>query len=431
MTVSYPGSAALGAARLLLSPASVLSTSLAAGLAVQLTLVVSGILVARLLEVEDRGHLALLLLLPALVAQVAALGTPAALTYELARRPAAAGQLLSQIIPLLVTQFVFAGAGHAALVALFAPRASTELVQAAWFSLSATPLLLVQHYSLGILQAEAGSRRFHGYRLLPPLAGSAVALFALVNDIRALGQFVQLTIAALALTSVLLALAARNAVRQLGEGPNQQLPSRRSLLSFALRGFWGSSSPAESFRIDQLFVGVVLSATDLALYVIALSFTNLPRFLAQSIGNVAYPVVASRPRPSDMVNATWRYVRFAALICTSVVVVIEIFAGYLVPVFFGASYADAVPLTRLLLISSLCLSVRRVIGDGARGTGHPECASIAEIALWGSLIPSMIYLAPLWGVLGVGVAVVVSSLVSISAILAAFTLCARRKALAC
>ena len=64
-------------------------------------------------------------------------------------------------------------------------------------------------------------------------------------------------------------------------------------MSFGLRSLFGSSSPFETFRLDQLLVGLVLTPVALGYYVVALAFTNLTRFLGQSIGMVTYPRIAA------------------------------------------------------------------------------------------------------------------------------------------
>jgi O-antigen/teichoic acid export membrane protein len=59
-----------------------------AGVGVQLAVLASGIAAARILGVEDRGHLALLALFPMVLAQFGTLGVPLAVTLFVSRAPA-------------------------------------------------------------------------------------------------------------------------------------------------------------------------------------------------------------------------------------------------------------------------------------------------------------------------------------------------------
>src|SRR3954449_12612528 len=61
------------------------SNSVATGLAGQLALVASGVILARSLGVDDRGRLAIVVLTTSVVGQLATMGVPTAITYVTAR----------------------------------------------------------------------------------------------------------------------------------------------------------------------------------------------------------------------------------------------------------------------------------------------------------------------------------------------------------
>ena len=71
--------------------------SVATGLAGQLMLVASGILVARALGVEGRGQLAVIVLVPSVLSQLGTLGVPLAVTYYVARDPDGGRRLLRSL----------------------------------------------------------------------------------------------------------------------------------------------------------------------------------------------------------------------------------------------------------------------------------------------------------------------------------------------
>src|SRR5829696_10111532 len=75
-----------------------LAGSLLAGGVGQAALVVSGVLVARALGPADRGYMALVLLVPALLALVGSLGLPLASTYFVARTPESARSIATKLI---------------------------------------------------------------------------------------------------------------------------------------------------------------------------------------------------------------------------------------------------------------------------------------------------------------------------------------------
>ncbi len=76
-------------------------------------------------------------------------------------------------------------------------------------------------------------------------------------------------------------------------GGSSPTPSRRRAFRYGVSAVLGSSSPAEILRLDQAIIALALSRYTLGLYVVAVAFTNLPRFISQSVGIVAFPRVAA------------------------------------------------------------------------------------------------------------------------------------------
>jgi len=108
----------------------------------------------------------------------------------------------------------------------------------------------------------------------------------------------------------------------------------------------------------------------------------------------------------------WRFFWLTAVVTVVTVVTLEVLMGKLVVFFFGHDFAGAVPIARILLVAALLMSCRRVLADGARGAGRPTLGSIGEVVSWIFLVPLMVLLAPLLGLEGVAIAVVVSAAVS-------------------
>ena len=169
-------------------------------------------------------------------------------------------------------------------------------------------------------------------------------------------------------------------------------------MDFGARGLLGSQSPLESFRPDQLIVGLALPAIDLGLYVAALAFTSLPRLVAQSVGMVVYPRVAARDSRSDQWRAVVRASMRTAFLVALITAPLMIFMSPLVLFFFGDDFEAAVPLARVLLLASVAHGVRRVVSEGARGAGAPGAGSIAELLSLAVYLPAVLGLIAVDGV---------------------------------
>jgi O-antigen/teichoic acid export membrane protein len=392
--------------------------SLATAVAAQVLLVASGVLVARLLGPTDRGHLAFLLLVPVIIVKLGGLGIPLAVTYEAARTPAAAPAMLAGLRRVIALQCAAMLLAHAVAVLLVIKGESTGLVVAGLLTLGLTPAMMVTEYALSMLQGLRLFGAFNTLRLLPVALYSlgVVAAFAVgVESLPAVAAVWSGATVAIALVT------ARYAVRAVRKAPGgEPMPPLRAMTAFGLRALLGSASPVETFRLDQAVIGLFLAPIALGYYVAALSFTNLPRFLAQSLGMVATPHVATR-NGRDAVREAWRFVGVALVMSAAVVAGLELVVGGLLPWLFGEEFEDAVPLARILLLSAFFLSLRRVITDAVRGLGRPTVGTVAELSSWIFLAPALVVAAP-GGVTDVAVAVMLSSAFSLLVLVVAVVL---------
>jgi O-antigen/teichoic acid export membrane protein len=222
--------------------------------------------------------------------------------------------------------------------------------------------------------------------------------------------------------SVAVLITARGVPR----GESSEAPSRGAMLRFGSKSVLGWASPVENFRLDQLVVGLFLSPVALGLYVAGLALTNLPRFIAQSVGIVAYPAVAAKATPIEARRTVWTFFWGTVAVSAVIVAAIWVLADWLVPLLFGAAFADAVGLTRILLISALLLSARRALTDGTRGAGYAGLGTIAELVSWVTLIPAVALLAASSGAEGVALALGLASAVSLATLAGGFLIGSRR-----
>jgi O-antigen/teichoic acid export membrane protein/O-antigen ligase len=388
---------------------SALTGSLIAAFASQLILVVSGIIAARILGPKDRGYLALLVLIPLILAQIGGMGLPPALTYYVASAPQHATAILKrlgwpvamQISAIVIAQLAidrFALAGEP-------PRVRTG----AAIAISYTVFLFTQQLLLSLIQGQKDFKSFNILRVLP----SGLYSVALVGLLAAHARSLLVVFSAATATSGIAAVitgacAVRGLRRSRPDREGAELPARAEIVRFGLKGFLGSVSPIENLRLDQASIALFLNPVALGLYVVAQSFTNLPRFVAQSIGMIAYPTVASDRDPVSARRRMWRYALLSAALCSAVVVALEAAATPLVHVLFGSAFAGAVTITRILLVGVVFLAVRRTLSDAARGAKRPGAGSLAEGASWIALVIGFVLLAPRMGAEGVAIALSVA-----------------------
>lgn len=369
--------------------------SVATGVAGQIALVVTGVIAARALGPTDRGYLALVLLIPGAVYQVGHLGLPTGVTYFVAKHPPSVGVILQRLRNMIVFQVCGLTAIHGLVLVLIVGDEPQRVRDAGMISLGLIAAGFTLEYVLAILQ---GCQAFTAFNLLrsAPSVLYAVGLLALyiVGDVSLVGVLL-VFVGINGLAATIGAVVAWQRLR--GPAANvevETVPSRSEIARFGLKGYLGATSPLEALRIDQLIVALFISPTALGLYVAALAFTNLPRFIGQSIGLVAYPRVASAVDPVTARRSVWRLTALCAGISSPIVLVLIITADDLIPLAFGQQFAGAVVPARILMLAGLLVGIRRVLSDGARGLGRPLLGTSAEISTWLTFLLLLLLLQP-------------------------------------
>lgn len=383
-------------------------------MAIQITLVITGPFLARLLGPAGRGDLAALMLWPVVLVQLGGLGIPAALTYFISSG-AALGETIKRALRFAAWQAVgLTGLQVLIVFAVFADR-GVEVRDAALLTIAAVPGLLAQEYGLAILQARSELTYFNVLRLLP-ITLFAVAVIVLFVTSAGLVAVVLSWVAATCLTGALtLSFALRRAART-SKPPEQQAdaPADRALLSFGLRGILSANSATDIVRPEQIALVLFLPSRALGIYVVGLAFTNLPYFFAKAIGLVAFPAVAREAEPAAARRVAWGYLWIIIGLAGVIVCLLLLTVSTLIPLFFGDEFRDSVDLAYILLCGAFFTAVRRVLAESMRGRGQPGAGTTAEAAAVVWLLAALAILVPTVGLTGVAIALASSQVASLA-----------------
>lgn len=382
--------------------------SIAASLGTQFALLISGVAGARMLGVLDRGRSALLLMLATVLPVIATLGMPLSVTYWIARNRALGRRLLRSIQRTVLVQTAAMVVVHAAILLVVFRDAPAEVQVAALASLLGAPAILLWIYALAVLQGNEQFKALNTCRMFFPPLNAALLLGFLIAGVHSLVVVTLVWVTLYGLSAVITAVAALRGLspEPTGSQETPEAPSIKTLSAFGLKSWLGSVTPLEGFQLDQAIVGLVISQAALGIYVVAVAFTNLPRFVAQSIGLVAYPDVARDKQGRGPRRAILAFTAMTLVLCGATVVVTEFALPFLVPRLFGKAFAPAVGVARILLISALLFGLRRVLSECARGAGRPLLGSIAELVSLALLAPCVLLFSGA-GARGVAMALVV------------------------
>ena len=395
--------------------------SIVVSLLTQLALLLSGVAGARILGVLDRGRSALLLLFATVLPLLGTLGLPLSVTYWLAREPGLGWRLVAALRRLVFRQTAALLLVHAGVLLIVFRNASVHVQVAAAVSLLGTPSIVLYLYALGVLQGTRDFKALNLSRLIFPPLNAAVLIAMLVAGVGGLWLVTIVWVALYSLSAIVAAVAARRSLNRLARSdhPPGSLPATGEMTRFGAKALLGSMSPLTGFQLDQAIVGLFISQAALGIYVVAVAFTNLPRFVAQSIGLVAYPHVAAGEGGRGRTAAIIKFTGLTLLLCGGAVAGTELLLGFLVPHLFGHAFASAVGVGRILLIGSLLFCLTRTLSDCARGAGRPGLGTVAEIVSLATMFPFVALLAGS-GVKGVATAVVLAAGCGVASILVGF-----------
>jgi len=385
--------------------------------ALQLMVIVSGVLIARGLGPEDRGHLALLVVVSTVCAALGTMGLPLAATYYIAHDQRHARRITSSLLRMGVFLGLAALAVQVAVLTALVVDEPRRVKVAAVISLLLVPGIVAFAFGIAILQGQQRFGAFNFLRVLPT-ASYVVGVFVVFMVHSADLDHVMAIWSGAYFLGGFLALGVALRGLPLAAPADEPVPSRSRMTAFGLKSLFGSLSPVDALRLDQIVVGLFLAPAALGLYVVAQAFTNLPRVIAASIGMVGYPQVAAQHDRAAARRTMWRYFFLGSALSALAVGGLEVLAGKLVPLFFGSEFSEATSIARILILGTFFVAARRVLTDGVNGLGHPGLGTLAEVASWVLLVPSLAILLPRFGVDGVALALTFSWAVSLLLLLA-------------
>ena len=234
--------------------------------AIQIANIATGVLAARLLLPDGRGELALLILWPALIADIGALGVNTAVAYYSARKEfspervfAAAAAIVAVLSPLLMAAFVLL------MPSLFAGH-RPELMNVGWVFIAFIPIHLFLHCLISQFQ---GAHEFTIFNILRAKQHYLYLGFILLFVWRfgatpAAFGYAYIAANAAALAGGLV-LAWRH--RWLSLVPDRAVI--RELLFYGVRFHVSVLLAIANRRLDLVIVTLVLPPAELGLYVVA------------------------------------------------------------------------------------------------------------------------------------------------------------------
>jgi len=363
----------------------------------------ASVIVARWLGPEGLGSLAVLNTTIVLTLAVGSLGLTSANTYFIAKDR-------KTLAPVWANAIVFALCGGSlvaiAVVALakIAPAlfggVSLDLIVIAVLSI---PFQFLLSLGLNVLLAMDRIRQLNFMDAMAPalaLFNAIAVLLLLRSNLKVLVSFN--TAATVVLSAVMLWVIGRLVSRQkerMRFHPDGEL--FKGALTYGLKFFIPLVAAILIFRVDLLIVNHFRGAAEAGVYAVASQVANLLTMLPGVIAMLLFPRVASYqdPRGEFAIQVT-RHVSFVMLIMCVMVAA----GSFLLPLIYGARFADAT-IQLLILLPGVCLiGIESVLVQHFTGTGLPVAIPVFWLITLAVSIGFNLALVPVFGARGAAVA---------------------------
>lgn len=365
------GTSALAAANLLVAAASF----------------VSGPLQARALGPAGRGELAAIVAPLAMVAFITTFGQPEYATREVARGRSMA-RVIGSVYP---SVFLLSTIGGVALW-LLAPELADGRDAVTHYLRIGSVLLPAGALTALMTGAAAGASRF-GLVGLAQVSG-AVSYSLTVGVLYLLGELTLRTAAvAFIATGTLPLLLFLIALRP--GAPRFSREIQRAGFGFGSRAWLGAVAITLNSVLDQVLMAGLTTSRQLGLYVVAVTFSALPRMFVSPLASAILPRVSGGD--SAVVARACRVSIAASLLAGLGLAGAAYFA---IPLLFGSDFSDAYQMTVVMLFAQVLSLTSGLLGYSLRTGGRPGVVSVAEVAALVVTVPGIILVVPDAGGLG-------------------------------
>lgn len=377
---------------------SVLTTA-ATNAALAVIALATGVLAARLLGPQGRGHLAAAQAVGTLVAGIGALSLGEAQVFFVGRR------IRPPMIVLRTASLVAMGSSVAVVGVAWVMMPTLLAGQpdavdpARAYSLLGLSLVLLG-FPISLIRALQRYGLWNALRLLAPLSWlAALVLFTMTRNI----AVVPLVVTFIALQMLFVPLVWFLARRQDRTSGGVDLTLVKPMLRYGAPLFMASLPQTLNLRFDQILIANVEAAGQLGLYAVSVSWAGLGLPLMGAIGSVLFPRLAAM-EPAEAQATLARSSRAGALIALIIGVVSALSAPTLVPWLFGRSFEVPLLLPLVLAAATSVLGLNGIIEEGLRGLGEPRSLLFGELAGLAVTGLLLFVLVPRMGISGAAVA---------------------------
>jgi antigen flippase len=377
----------------------------------------TGILTARLLAPAGRGELAAINLVPTLLGYLLTFGVPTAVLYNLRRSPQDSPRLIGAAFVLTAVFGLAAVAAGYVIMPYTLHQYSEHTVAVARIFLLTAPISIATYVCTNAFDSAGNFWYGNGTKFLSPLI-TLICLCAFWAS----GRLDVLTAAvSYALPSLPVGIKMvldtkrhyRPVFLTLTAGPFKQL------LSYGLRSYGVDLLRTIGSQVDQVLVIAFLTPAAMGLYAVALAVSRILQIFQSSVVRVLLPHIAARST-AEVVPAVGRATRITAALTAPLSAGLIVLAPWLLHLTYGGKFEAAEGVLRILALEALFAGATWILAQAFLALGKPATVTALQAIGLALSVPLMLVLIPRFGLLGAGMALMLSTVVRLVLVILSF-----------
>lgn len=377
----------------------------------------TGIITARALGPGGRGEQAILQMWPQIFGLAFTLGIPLAMIYNLKRYPERAAQFFTTALLVGTVMGFVATLAGVVFLPFWLTQYSPEVVRSAQWIMLLAPTALLFTILNDVARAREEFTVYNmGQFLRPALTLLALIALVLSDHLTPLTAALSYVVTFVPLCLWMLIRLCRVYTLTLrGFGA-----SFYSLLSYGIRSYgiylFGYLVAGQ---LDRVLVVGLLDRVEMGLYVAALALSRTLLIFPNAVSRVILPKATSRPL-EETVALIGRGTRVSTTISALAASLLAILGPWMLTLVYGQGFQGAVPVFRFLLADTVLYGATLILSQAFTAHNKPGVVSIVQGLGVGLVIPLLLVLVPRYGLLGAGLAVLISTTVRLVLALACF-----------
>jgi len=311
---------------------------------------ITGMITARVLGPAGRGDLAAIVLCAEMLAFTMTFGIPAALLYNMKRKPEEAAKLyISALMMTGVCSIAALGIGFT-IIPYWLHSYSSEIIAYAQMAVLVTPVILITFIHKSMFRARNEFHIFNRLRMLLPLVTILMLITLFIGD-----WMTPLT-AAMSYLLPYCPFVIWNMVRfvrmyklKWNNAFNNLKDSILSLYHYGMRAYGVDFLGNIALYIDRVIVVGMLSPAHFGIYVVAVSLSRMVNIFQHSISLVLFPK-ASELTVDKIIILTTRVFRISNLVALVGVLILLWIAPIVLTLLYGEEFAGALNTFRVLVL---------------------------------------------------------------------------------